>query len=150
MILLGMSLLACSTQPEGASSLRFDSSEFQGVTTQLKGVPKGAAVPLEVQRIAQEICPRLDRARFTPSETPPLGILKVEGPDLDRVVSVGAIFPDGSQGAGVPHHDAGVLEAALGCTDCRIVFAIDINEHRLACLGPGLSLELRGGELVAP
>ncbi len=150
MILLGTLLLSCAPQPEGASSLRFDEVEFQGVTTKIKGVTPGAAVPPEVQRIAQEICPRLDRALFTPSSTPPMGILRVEGQDLDRVVAVSAILPDGSLAMGVPHHDGPVLEAALGCPDCQVVLAIDINEQRLACLGPGLSLELRQGRLVAP
>lgn len=150
MILFFALLSACSSQPEGASSLRFDQAEFQGVSTQLRGVTPGAQVPADVQRIAQEICPRLDRARFTLSDTPPMGILKLEGAELERVQSVGAVMADGTLGKSRPHHEQGFIEAAVGCSDCTILLAIEINEHKLACLGPGYSLTMSEGELVAP
>ena len=148
MILL-LTLFACSSQPkDGSTSLRFDEVHFEGVSTQLRGVTPGAQVPADVQRIAQEICPRIERARFTPGQTPPMGILKLEGSQLDRIESVNAVMPDGTLGEARAHHEEGFVEAALGCADCQVLLAIEIGEHRLACLGQGHSLQLRASRLV--
>lgn len=145
-----LSILACGNNTsDTVSEQKFTMFEVQSLTTRFKEQDQEVQLDTKLAFSLRAYCPKIKRVQYHPDTSSSFGVLQVWGSDLERVWGVVGRSEEGSFGSAKakPESD-GSLRFALGCRDCLVFLGMEVNGQRVACLGPGHSLQLKNGKLI--
>jgi hypothetical protein len=149
-ILVLFSTLACGGETSAlVSEQTFSLFEVESLTTRLREQDQELQLDTELAFSLRTYCPKIERVQYRPDASSSFGVLQVWGIDLERVWGVVGRGEDGTFGTAKakPEPD-GSVRFALGCSDCVVLLGMEVNGQRVACVGPGHSLELKNRKLV--
>ncbi|MCB9797412.1 MAG: hypothetical protein H6741_32380 [Alphaproteobacteria bacterium] len=139
-------LLACGRS--GPSELRIDEAEVKGLYYGFSANKDLPELSPEDAFKARGACPRITRALYTPGEDS-FGTVQLWGEGLDRAQALAALR-GGLLGEAPPHaEDDGSVRFALNCRSCELILGMRVEGVPVGCRGPGHSLYLERGKLVA-
>jgi hypothetical protein len=145
-----LATLACGgTTPDVISEQKFTIFEVESLTTRLREQDQELQLDTKLAFSLRAYCPKIERVQYHPDASSSFGVLQIWGSDLERVWGVVGRSEDGTFGSAKskPESD-GSLRFALGCRDCVVLLGMEVNGQRVACLGPGHSLQLKNSKLI--
>lgn len=141
-----LAFAACDVGGPPTSTVRVDAPALDQVVAIRSGQDPTPIGP-DAAFAARDACPVITRATFV-LDDPPMGELRIEGSGLDQVGQLHALNPDGTKGAAPPYVTETGLRFPVGCATCTLLLVFEVQDQRVACTGPGYSLEMARGSLT--